>query len=116
MSLRYEALPLLRRDKRINIVAVFSFKQEEAATLAEKAELQGVELYSGSQGLSSLLEREDIQAVVIDVHLQLMVRRVAAKRSSGCGQCGHLNCLLLVCALLCRCLFYRACSPRANTS
>lgn len=45
------------------------------APLVEKAELQGVELYSGSQGLSSLLERSDIQALVVDVHMQLMVSK-----------------------------------------
>lgn len=69
---QYEALPLLRRDTRFKITAVFSFIQEQPATLAERAELQNVDLYSGPQGLSSLLEREDIQAVVIDVHMQLM--------------------------------------------
>ncbi|CDJ69655.1 TPR domain-containing protein, putative [Eimeria necatrix] len=70
---QYEALPLLRRDTRLKIVAAFAFKQEDVATLVEKAELQGVELYSGSQGLSSLLERSDIQALVVDVHMQLMM-------------------------------------------
>ncbi|OEH77023.1 uncharacterized protein LOC34618818 [Cyclospora cayetanensis] len=70
--IQYEALPLLRRDNRVKIVAVFAFKHEEVASLVEKTELKGVELYSGSQGLSSLLERSDIQAVLVDVHMQLM--------------------------------------------
>ncbi|KAL8453781.1 hypothetical protein Emed_000722 [Eimeria media] len=68
----YEALPLLRRDKRFKIVAVFSFKEKEVSTLVQMAELEGVEQYSGSQGLSSLLERDDIQVVVVDVHMQLV--------------------------------------------
>ncbi|KAL8432898.1 hypothetical protein ACSSS7_004301 [Eimeria intestinalis] len=69
----YEALPLLRRDKRFKIAAVFSFKEKEVSTLVEMAELDGVQQYSGSQGLSSLLERDDIQVVVVDVHTQLVI-------------------------------------------
>lgn len=61
---------------RFKISAVFTFKPEEASTLEERTELKGVELYHGSQGLSALLEREDIQAVVVDVHMQLMVGSV----------------------------------------
>ena len=83
MSLRYEALPLLRRDNRMKIVAVFAFKQEEVVALANKTELQEVELYSGSQGLSALLEREDIQAVVVDVHMQLMVQHINQYNSNS---------------------------------
>lgn len=69
---QYEALPLLRRDMRFKISAVFAFKQADTVDLVEMAELQDVELYSGSHGLLSLLERKDIQAVVIDVHMQLL--------------------------------------------
>ncbi|KAL8440617.1 hypothetical protein Efla_003285 [Eimeria flavescens] len=68
----YEAIPLLRRDHRFKISAVFSFKQEEIAAFVEKAELQDVQLYSGSRGLQCLLERDDIQVFVVDVHMQLM--------------------------------------------
>ena len=57
----------------MKIVAAFAFKQEEVVALVKRAELQEVELYSGSQGLASLLDRTDIQAVVVDVHMQLMV-------------------------------------------
>lgn len=57
----------------MKIVAAFAFKQEEAAALVKKTELREVEVYSGSQGLADLLERTDIQAVVADVHMQLMV-------------------------------------------
>ncbi|CDJ29289.1 TPR domain-containing protein, putative [Eimeria mitis] len=70
---QYEALPLLRRDTRLKIVAAFAFTQEEAAALIQKGELTEAEMYSGSQGLTSLLERTDIQAVVVDVHMQLML-------------------------------------------
>ncbi|CDJ36358.1 uncharacterized protein EMH_0080590 [Eimeria mitis] len=70
---QYEALPLLRRDTRLKIVAAFAFTQEEAAALIQKGELTEAEMYSGSQGLTSLLERTDIQAVVVDVHMQLMM-------------------------------------------
>ncbi|CDI85961.1 TPR domain-containing protein, putative [Eimeria praecox] len=70
---QYEALPLLRRDTRMKIIAAFAFKQEEVSALVKRAELQEVELYSGPQGLTSLLERTDIQAVVVDVHMDLMM-------------------------------------------
>ncbi|CDI84463.1 TPR domain-containing protein, putative [Eimeria acervulina] len=70
---QFEALPLLRRDTRMKIVAAFAFKQEEVVALVKRAGLQEVELYSGSQGLASLLDRTDIQAVVVDVHMQLMM-------------------------------------------
>ncbi|KAL8273023.1 hypothetical protein Esti_003076 [Eimeria stiedai] len=68
----FEALPLLRRDKRFKIAAVFSFKEKEVSTLVEMAELDGVQQFSGSQGLFSLFERDDIQVVIVDVHVQLV--------------------------------------------
>ncbi|ESS36340.1 tetratricopeptide repeat-containing protein [Toxoplasma gondii VEG] len=69
---KYEAVHLLRRDRRIRIVAVYGFKQSEAEAFNSCLGLDDVAVYSGSSGLKDLLQRNDIQAVVLDVHGELM--------------------------------------------
>ncbi|CBZ53966.1 putative TPR domain-containing protein [Neospora caninum Liverpool] len=69
---KYEAIHLLRRDRRIKIAAVYGFKQSEAEAFESCLGLDNISVYWGSAGLKDLLQREEIQAVVLDVHGELM--------------------------------------------
>ncbi|PFH35561.1 tetratricopeptide repeat-containing protein [Besnoitia besnoiti] len=69
---KYEAIHLLRRDRRIKVAALYGFKQSETETFKERLALEDVDVYHGSAGLKDLLARADIQAIVLDVHGELL--------------------------------------------
>lgn len=76
---RYEAVPLLRRERRVQIVAVYAFKQADAEKFLRFFDLnpEEVGVYSGSAGYKALLTRSDVQAILLDVHAKLMVSRLS---------------------------------------
>ncbi|PHJ18242.1 tpr domain-containing [Cystoisospora suis] len=71
---KYEAVPLLRRERRVQIIAVYAFKQADAERFLSFCDLNPgeVEVYSGSSGYKALLTRSDVQAILLDVHAKLM--------------------------------------------
>jgi len=79
--------PLLARDMRVNIRAVFALKEEEARALLEAvarwrqvlrisgeqvSDWETPDLLWGSVGLQTLLSRADITVCVVDVHHKLL--------------------------------------------
>eukprot|EP00920_Eleutheroschizon_duboscqi_P044122 GHVT01105120.1.p1 GENE.GHVT01105120.1~~GHVT01105120.1.p1 ORF type:complete len:1001 (-),score=93.15 GHVT01105120.1:39-3041(-) len=71
---RFEAIHLLKRDKRCNIKAIFAFNAADTEALKAAHNLgDEVTVYGGSAGLAELLQnRDDIKGCLVDVHAQLL--------------------------------------------
>ncbi|KAF8822718.1 tetratricopeptide repeat-containing protein [Cardiosporidium cionae] len=80
---RYEAIHLLKNDKRCKIVALFSFNTLEMESLAVTHDLSDAEQYSKKFGLQTLLKRKDISACVVDLHFSIMNSMLSKIWESG---------------------------------
>jgi predicted dehydrogenase len=78
MFVRDEHLPAVLKNKNLSLRAIYSRTEKTARTLIEDAKLEGVELFSGDNGIEKLLARSDIQAVIVAVpisHVPAIVKK-----------------------------------------
>merc|ERR1719428_1487549 len=70
--------PLLARDPRFCVKAVYAFGEEEARALSAMVEdshapaSSGIGVFWGSDGLARILERPDVALCTVDIHPKLL--------------------------------------------